>query len=144
MYHYQYEHINLYQEPTLHEDFITTLPEQGLDRIAANSLSYLHARSLCAAELVCKGGQQVISEGMLWKKLMEWRVHTVPLWKELSERRGWDQYLFKNKPTDGSCNSFYKLYLKIMQDIKTIDCNWQCGSQNLWRIQYHSENSKDV
>ena len=71
MYHYQYGHITLYLEPTLHEDFITALAEQGLDHTAANSPSCLHARSLCAAELVCEGGQQVISEGMLWKKLME-------------------------------------------------------------------------
>ncbi|OPJ76394.1 F-box/WD repeat-containing protein 11 isoform B [Patagioenas fasciata monilis] len=71
MCHYQHGHINSYLKPMLQRDFITALPEQGLDHIAENILSYLDARSLCAAELVCKEWQRVISEGMLWKKLIE-------------------------------------------------------------------------
>ncbi|EPY72621.1 F-box and WD-40 domain protein 11 isoform 5-like protein [Camelus ferus] len=68
---WQHGHINSYLKPMLQRDFITALPEQGLDHIAENILSYLDARSLCAAELVCKEWQRVISEGMLWKKLIE-------------------------------------------------------------------------
>lgn len=73
--------------------FFFSFQEQGLDHIAENILSYLDARSLCAAELVCKEWQRVISEGMLWKKLIERMVRTDPLWKGLSERRGWYVYL---------------------------------------------------
>ncbi|KAI4536091.1 hypothetical protein MG293_013483 [Ovis ammon polii] len=145
MCHYQHGHINSYLKPMLQRDFITGLPEQGLDHIAENILSYLNARSLCAAELVCKEWQRVISEGMLWKKLIERMVRTDPLWKGLSERRGWDQYLFKNRPTDGPPNSFYRsLYPKIIQDIETTESNWPCGRHNLPWIQCRSENSKGI
>lgn len=65
------------------------LSAQGLDHIAENILSFLDARSLCSAELVCKEWQRVISEGMLWKKLIERMVRTDPLWKGLSERHQW-------------------------------------------------------
>jgi len=64
-------------------------PARGLDHIAENILSYLDARSLCAAELVCKEWYRVTSDGMLWKKLIERMVRTDSLWRGLSERRGW-------------------------------------------------------
>ncbi|ERE80400.1 F-box/WD repeat-containing protein 11 isoform X2 [Cricetulus griseus] len=143
MCHYQHGHINSYLKPMLQRDFITVLPEQGLDHIAENILSYLEARSLCAAELVCKDWQRVISEGKLWKKLIERKVRADPLWKALCERRGWVQYLFKNRPTDGPPNSysFYRsLYPKITQDIETLESNWRCGRHNLQKIQYGFEN----
>lgn len=63
--------------------------EKGLDHIAENILSFLDAESLCAAERVCKEWYRVISDGMLWKKLIERKVRTDPLWRGLSERRGW-------------------------------------------------------
>lgn len=63
--------------------------EKGLDHVAENILSYLDADSLCAAELVCKEWYRVISEGMLWKKLIERKVRTDTLWRGLAERRGW-------------------------------------------------------
>ncbi|KAK1343917.1 hypothetical protein QTO34_014473 [Cnephaeus nilssonii] len=47
--------------------------EQSLDHKAGSILSYLDARSLSVAELICKERQQVISQGMLWKKLIERR-----------------------------------------------------------------------
>lgn len=62
---------------------------RGLDHIAENILSYLDARSLCAAELVCKEWYRVTSDGMLWKKLIERMVRTDSLWRGLAERRGW-------------------------------------------------------
>ena len=64
-------------------------PDKGLHHIAYKILSYLDERSLCRAELVCHEWYQVISEGLLWKKLIERKVATDPVWKGLSERRGW-------------------------------------------------------
>ncbi|CAB1325313.1 unnamed protein product [Coregonus sp. 'balchen'] len=78
------------------------------------------------SQLVCKEWQRVISEGMLWKKLIERMVRTDPLWKGLSERHQWEKYLFKNRTTE------------------TIEANWRCGRHNLQRIQCRSENSKGV
>lgn len=86
-------------------------------------LSYLDAKSLCAAELVCKEWLRVISDGMLWKKLIEREVNTDPMWKGLSEHRGWSKYLFKNNlyfNQNAHCqdqHKFYKdLYFKIIKD----------------------------
>lgn len=62
---------------------------KGLDHIAENILSYLDAKSLCSAEIVCKEWHRVISEGMLWKKLIERMARTDTLWRGLAERRGW-------------------------------------------------------
>nr|XP_033799023.1 F-box/WD repeat-containing protein 1A isoform X13 [Geotrypetes seraphini] len=147
MCHYQHGHINLYLKPMLQRDFITALPARGLDHIAENILSYLDAKSLCSAELVCKEWYRVTSDGMLWKKLIERMVRTDSLWRGLAERRGWGQYLFKNKPPDGTTppNSFYRaLYPKIIHDIETIESNWRCGRHSLQRIHCRSETSKGV
>ena len=65
------------------------LLEKGLDHIAEKILSYLEGRALKEAELVCKEWHRVIADGLLWKKLIERKVRTNPLWKGLSERRGW-------------------------------------------------------
>lgn len=62
----------------LHGDSITTSPEQSLDRKAGDILFNLDPRSLHVAELVCKEQQQVISQEMLWKKLIERMVGTDP------------------------------------------------------------------
>lgn len=67
--------------------------EKGLDHVAESILSYLDSVSLCAAELVCKEWYRVISEGMLWKKLIERKVRTDSLWRGLSERRGWYTFI---------------------------------------------------
>ena len=75
--------------------FLFCSTAKGLDHIAENILSFLDATSLCAAERVCKEWYRVISDGMLWKKLIERKVRTDPLWRGLSERRGWYELLEK-------------------------------------------------
>ncbi|BET01724.1 D domain of beta-TrCP [Nesidiocoris tenuis] len=146
MCHYQHGHINSYLKPMLQRDFISLLPKKGLDHVAENILSYLYSDSLCAAELVCKEWYRVISEGMLWKKLIERKVRTDSLWRGLAERRTWIQYLFKPKPGKTHPNhKFYRsLFPKIIQDIESIENNWRTGRHNLQRINCRSENSKGV
>ncbi|XP_063707792.1 F-box/WD repeat-containing protein 1A [Culicoides brevitarsis] len=146
MCHYQHGHINAYLKPMLQRDFISLLPKKGLDHVAENILSHLDADSLCAAELVCKEWLRVISEGMLWKKLIERKVRTDSLWRGLAERRAWMKHLFVPRP--GSIHrphKFYRsLFPKIMKDIQTIEDNWRQGTHNLQRINCRSENSKGV
>lgn len=109
-------------------------------------MSYLDADSLKSAELVCKQWLHVISEGMLWKKLIERKVRTDSLWRGLAERRGWIQFLFKPRQgTTHRTHSFYReLFPKIMNDIECIESNWRSGRHMLRRINCRSENSKGV
>lgn len=65
------------------------LTEKGLYHVAEKILGYLDAKSLCAAEEVCKDWYRVVSDGMLWKKLIEHQVRTDELWRGLAERKGW-------------------------------------------------------
>ena len=62
---------------------------RGLIHIAENILGYLDAKSLCAAERVCKDWYEVIESCMLWRKLIMYKVNTDSLWKGLAERRAW-------------------------------------------------------
>jgi len=146
MHHHQHGTVNAFLKPMLQRDFIALLPKKGLDHVAENILSFLDARSLCAAELVSKEWHRVISEGMLWKKLIERKVNTDSLWRGLADRRGWVQYLFKPKPGETHpVHSFYRrLYPSIIKDIDAIEDNWRCGKHNLQRINCRSENSKGV
>ncbi|KAJ8317015.1 hypothetical protein KUTeg_004919 [Tegillarca granosa] len=125
MHHFQHGQINAFLKPMLQRDFISALPAKGLDHIAETILSYLDAKSLCSAELVCKEWYRVISEGMLWKKLIERMVRTDTLWRGLAERRGWILYLFKPKPGEPpKDHKFYRnLYPQIISDIEIWDRN---------------------
>ena len=88
MQHHQHGTVNAFLKPMLQRDFISLLPKKGLDHVAENILSFLDAESLVAAGAVSKEWSRVISEGMLWKKLIERKVNTDSLWKGLADRRG--------------------------------------------------------
>ena len=57
--------------------------------MAERILSLLDAPSLCAAELVCREWRRVVSDGMLWRKLIESMVRCNTQWSGLAERKGW-------------------------------------------------------
>ncbi|EDV22800.1 uncharacterized protein TRIADDRAFT_50617 [Trichoplax adhaerens] len=140
MNHYQHSQINNFLGPMLQRDFISVLPARGLVHIAENILGYLDAKSLCAAERVCKDWYHTIDSCMLWKKLIMYKVHTDNLWKGLSERRACD----RGSASHADSSYYRNLYRQFIQDIKTIDTNWRCGRFSLRRIDCKSENSKGV
>src|SRR5690242_7034718 len=85
---------------------------------------------------------------MLWKKLIERKVLSDIIWHGLSERRGWNKYLFRqiliNKDQQKQ-NEFYRyLYPKILHDINQLETNWRTGNYQLEKIQCRSQNSKGV
>jgi F-box and WD-40 domain protein 1/11 len=86
--------------------------------------------------------------GMLWKKLIERKVLSDVLWHGLSERRGWNKYLFRqiflNKDQQKQ-NEFYRyLYPQILRDIDQLEINWRTGNFQLEKIPCRSQNSKGV
>ena len=93
MCHYQHGQINAYLKPMLQRDFLSLLPARGLHHIAEQILSYLDARALCSVELVCREWRRVSADGQAWKRLIQRKVRTDSMWRGLSEKRGWKQYL---------------------------------------------------
>lgn len=89
-------------------------------------MSYLDDKSLCRAERVCREWSRVISEGMLWKKLIERNVRTDSLWQGLAERKAWIKYLFIPRPgVTTRPHKFYReLYPKIMKVLIIILVNF--------------------
>jgi len=146
MCHHQHGDVELFLRPMLQRDFISALPARGLDHVAEYILSFLDTKSLCAAERVCRTWNRVISDGMLWKKLIERMVRMDPMWQGLSERRGWGKYLFRPKPGESLKDDlFYRqLYPQIVQEINQIEENWRTGRCKMQRIQCRSEASKGV
>ena len=144
--------------------FLYSITEKGLDHVAENILGFLDAKSLCATELVCREWHRVISEGMLWRKLIERKViiiteksglccrpivpsikisffftikvRTDTLWSGLAKRRKWIKYLFKPAPGEQHPDHFYyrRLYPTIIKDIDRTESNWRC-SQNKHNLQ---------
>ncbi len=151
MRHHQHGAVDEYLKPMLQRDFISLLPSS----VSEDILGRLDAESLRSAELVCHTWLRVISDGMLWRRLIERRVREDELWRGLAERRGWISYLFFHAGRivgkDGNLvetnpdHAFYRrLYPSIIRDIQNIEDNWRCGKHNLQRINCRSENSKGV
>lgn len=117
-----------------------------MNHIAEAILSYLDESSLKAAELVSHKWWRVISDGMLWKKLIERNVRTDSRWQKLSKRQEWIHYLFKPRPgATHRPHSFYRsLYPRITNDLDRIKINWKTGKYQLTRIDCQSEHSKGV
>ncbi|PAA82249.1 hypothetical protein BOX15_Mlig011859g1, partial [Macrostomum lignano] len=150
MSHYQHGQVQEYLAPMLQRDFISVLPTCGLDHLAERILACLDAKSLASAEMVCSEWRRVVSEGLLWRKLIESQVRRSNLWRGLAVRRGWLRDLRRPQRDGaesdvGSSDSHYRqLYPKILSDIRRIESNWAKGSFKLRRIQCRSESSKGV
>ena len=121
MCHSQQVHVSNFLKPILKRDFIALMPAS----IAENILSRLDEKSLHAAGFVSSEWLRVIADGLLWKKLIEKKVNSEPIWHGMSMYHGWSQFLFKNnihfnKNTNvQEQHKFYKeLYLKTENDIK--------------------------
>ncbi|XP_053205169.1 patronin-like [Panonychus citri] len=146
MSHHQQSQIDTYLKPMLKKDIISLLPQKGLDHVAENILSYLDPDSLCCAELVCRDWYRIIAEGMLWRRLIVYKVETDPLWRGLARRRGWIRYLFKPAPGEQHPDHLFyrRLFINIIIDIEaTYESEWRGIENNLSSIDCRSESSSD-
>lgn len=57
--------------------------------LAENILSLLSVRDLCRCESVSKFWRSVIARGMMWKKRIENKLCSDPVWRGVARRREW-------------------------------------------------------
>ncbi|CAI4221593.1 unnamed protein product [Auanema sp. JU1783] len=161
--HYQIGHIDRYIRPMLQRDFISHLPSQ----LAVMILQNLDAKSLSSCEAVCSNWRSVLAVGQLWRKLIERNVRSDNLWRGLSEKRKWKNFVLigreaaaqlicerygkKYDQLRGSFDMFMlqhkfyrELYPQVISDISKIETNWRTGTYTLSRINCRSEQSKGV
>lgn len=117
----EYVTINTYNNLESNNNCLFYTLEKGLDHVADNILSYLDADSLFSAELVSKEWNRVISEGMLWKKLIERKVRSDSLWRGLAERKKWIKYLFVPRPGEYRNHSFYRQLYPVIMKVSFIN-----------------------
>lgn len=143
MTHNQHSLIDDALKPMLQRDFITLLPQKGLDHLAERILSYLDARTLSMSSGVCREWRRVIQDGFLWRKLIERKVRIDPLWAGLAKHRGWARYLFK-PPPPCPYTVYQRLFPLILKDIESLEQRWKNGEYTLSKINCRSEGSKGV
>ncbi|KAI6191952.1 hypothetical protein M3Y97_00283700 [Aphelenchoides bicaudatus] len=156
MSHHQHGQIEEFFQPILKRDFITKHSRIHIVFIGCKNFD-----GMCTT----------VAHGMLWRKLIERKIRTDPIWKGLSERRGWNQVLFISKeratqlialvqsrnqseadqllrqienPFEFQHNFYCRLYPQIMNEISNLEDNWRNGEHWLQRINCESENSKGV
>lgn len=146
MCHHQHKRIESCLQPMLKINFISNLRIRHLEHVAESILSYLDNDSLLSAELVCVDWSRAIVHGMLWKKLMEDKVRHDALWRDLAERKRWMQYLDISEPgiVHPSAEFYKDMYMKCMNAIDIIECNWRLGKHKLRRIDCRSNNGQGV
>ncbi|KAG9509668.1 F-box/WD repeat-containing protein 1A [Fragariocoptes setiger] len=150
MTHCQQSRVSEILGPLLQRDFIALLPQRGLEHTAERILSYLDARSLSLASGVSREWRRVIQDGFLWRKLIERKVRSDPIWAGLSKRRGWDKYLFRSQNPERQLDArssfimLQQLYPCILADIADLERRWKEGDHSLQKINCRSETSKGV
>lgn len=166
MCHAQHGQIDAFLKPILQRDFITLLPMN----VAEIILSQVEARWLRCCERVSRSWRRVVAHRMLWRKLIERKVRTDPVWRGIAEKRAWMRFIFISKECAHSLiyrekgwddeaseklrgslesievqHTFYRdLYPIMEKDIEALEANWQLGNHVLSRINCHSEQSKGV
>ena len=61
----------------------------GEPDIPANIFSNLSEKDLCQVELVCQQWKYIVKDRLLWKKKLEKRYHTDPVWKTMLLQHDW-------------------------------------------------------
>ena len=167
MCHTQHCEIDAVLKPFLQRDFVSLLP--GV--LAENILSLLSVRDLCRCEIVSTFWRSVIVRGLMWKKRIESKVCTDPVWRGVTKRRDWTQFLFISKdaahelisrrricydkdlkrkirsninPLEMQHQFYRRLYPAIQREIESLEVNWRGGPPVLKKINCLSEQSKGV
>lgn len=161
--HLQLGSIDDFLRPMLMRDFVSLLPRSLAEQI----LQYLDANGLVFSEKVCIEWRNVIAYGQLWRKLIEKKIRTDPMWRGLAEKRNWTRYLMCGRVQNGKAvcqqlgadyeqlkgsdqltfklHSFYRgMYPHIRNEIDRVEDNWRQGKHSHKVIDCHSENSKGV
>ena len=92
--------------------------------------AHLDDRSLASAELVCRKWQETITnaDGLFWRKLLEEKIRSDPVWKSLGTRQGWIKNVFNSLINSVSSQQDHRsLYASAMHHLRTLKENWRSG-----------------